>query len=79
MNKTRYMLAYEDAYTKAYEEGFAEGRKVGKAELLETILKTLFGVLPPESLERLRQLSADQLKQIAVASQSAATLAELGL
>ena len=67
VNKTSYMTGKE------------EGRRIALIEVLEAMLETKFGPLPPESLARLRELPDDRLKQVAVAMLTAATLAELGL
>ena len=64
---------------EAIEEGVAQGRLLGQFELLEAQLTSKYGPLAPTVVERLRSLSPDRLRDVALKFASAASLAELGL
>ena len=69
----------QEGRAEGRQEGRAEGRQEGRAELLETMLRSKFGALPPEAAARLRSLTDDQLKVLTAKLFTASTISELGL
>jgi hypothetical protein len=62
-----------------YEKGIEDGIEKGIREVLHEVLEEQFGPLAPAVLERLEQMSADQLRALRKAARQAASLRDLGL
>jgi hypothetical protein len=66
-----------------YDEGLAIGRDEGKhvtaLEFAESLLAAKFGALPAEALAKLRELTDDELKAVALRALTTPSLDQLGL
>ncbi len=81
-NKTSYDLGLEkgrEGRDEARNEARNEARRTGHIELLEALLESRFGALSETSLAKLRAIPDEQLRPLALALHSAATIADLGL
>ena len=56
-----------------------QGRVLGQRELLRKQLQKKFGELPQVTLDRLSELSVEQLEEIGLSYTDVATLKDLGL
>jgi Domain of unknown function (DUF4351) len=65
--------------TTWYEKGLEKGLEKGRRETLREQLEARFAPLSPKVLQRLEQLTADQLKDLGKALLHAQSLRELGL
>lgn len=75
----RVYAVNKTTYDRGREAGLEAGIRAGRLELLEAQLDAQFGPPTAETLAKLRAVSDDQLKQLAVALPKAKTLADLGL
>jgi len=65
--------------TTWYEKGLEEGRLRGRQELLRDLLVDSFGPLSPSVLDRIGQLTEDQIAEARKALRHAQSLRDLGL
>ena len=73
------LARFEEAFPPEYKPGLELGRRLGMMALLVPLLDQRFGLLPDESIDKLRKMPSRQLLDLGIQLNQANSLAELGL